>query len=185
MNDDLRFRIRFLTPFRVGSGYGRPGADAAIDLHDQLPADTLKGIMRATALQLGLAEPVRDAAFGTPATESPWNWGDAVAAWTPPALATRVRLDAHHTAVDDMLVTAEQVWAAEAEFTVRLAGACAVPGHDADEALALHRALLAVSGQATRSLGADRRRGLGQVRIRCLDLTPTRDDIARLLGVLA
>ena len=79
---------------------------------------------------------------------------------------------------------AEQIWTPQAEFSIRRMGRCVDPddpGGDPDRALALHQALLAVSGEATRSLGASRRRGMGWVTIHSLDTEPTRDQLARLL----
>jgi hypothetical protein len=52
----LGFTVTFHSPFRVGSTYARDGVDAALDRHDPLPPDHLKGLMRAAATGLlGLA----------------------------------------------------------------------------------------------------------------------------------
>ena len=45
----LGFTVTFHSPFRVGSAYARDGVDAALDRHDPLPPDHLKGLMRAAA----------------------------------------------------------------------------------------------------------------------------------------
>lgn len=175
---ELRFRIGFASPFRVSSGYGAPGVDATVDPHDPLPASSLKGVMRATAVELGIASALLDAVFGSPRRESPWSWSSAVpdGGWSRPQAVSRVALDEHHAATADMLVMSEQIAAGAADFAVSLAGRC-----DPRDLVA-HRTLLAVAGQATRSLGGERRRGLGWVQIRCTNYTPTRDDLSFLLG---
>ena len=48
----LGFTVSFYSPFRVGAAYARDGVDAALDQHDPLPPDHLKGLMRAAATGL-------------------------------------------------------------------------------------------------------------------------------------
>jgi hypothetical protein len=86
-----------------------------------------------------------------------------------------VRIGANHVAEDDMLGSAEQTLAGAATFTV------ARMGHVPAEDLALHLATLAISAQATRSLGANRRRGLGWVHITCQTRQPGPDQVRLLL----
>jgi CRISPR/Cas system CSM-associated protein Csm3 (group 7 of RAMP superfamily) len=164
----LRFTIEFAGPFRVSTGHARPGVDAAIDLADALPASSLKGLMRATTKRLlGTNHPHVERVFGSAKRPTSWEWDDAVpdaGGWAPPMRASRVRIGPDHIAEDDMLGIAEQTQSDTATFTVtqrfRL---------DAEE-LALHRIVLAVAARATRSLGANRRRGLGWVHISCADV---------------
>lgn len=177
---EMAFRIEFAAPFRVSTGAGADGVDVTVDPRDPLPSTSLKGVMRATAGQLfGRHAPLVGEVFGTPATESPWAWSRAVPVlgdWSRPRPASRVKLNSDHSAEHDMLVIAEQVDAAAAVFTVTQR--TPLP----PEALAQHRALLAVSAQATRSLGGNRRRGLGWVHISSPDGAPTRADIELLLA---
>ena len=63
--NELSFQVRFHGPFRVGTGHGREGVDAAIDPDDPLPASHLKGLMRASARKLLLpADSLLDEVFG-------------------------------------------------------------------------------------------------------------------------
>ncbi|GAB1512569.1 RAMP superfamily CRISPR-associated protein [Actinophytocola sp. KF-1] len=176
----VEFRIAFAAPFRVSTGHARPGVDAGIDRDTPLPATSLKGLMRATAGQLlGEKHPLVAAVFGSVHAPSPWSWSDATPAgdgWRKPVIASRVRIGEDHVADHDMLGSAEVTQAAAATFSITQCG------HLTDEALALHRALLAVAGQATRSLGANRRRGLGWVHITCTSDPPTEDTVRTLLA---
>jgi CRISPR/Cas system CSM-associated protein Csm3 (group 7 of RAMP superfamily) len=176
----LRFRVEFAGPFRVSAGHARPGVDAAIDLTDALPASSLKGVMRATAKQLlGDDHQHVAAVFGTPANPTPWEWEDAIpvdGAWRDPVRASRIHIGADHVAQNDMLGTAEQTQAAAATFAVHQRSRLA------DEQLRLHRIVLAVSAAATRTLGANRRRGLGWVHIRCDDVALDAEAISRFLS---
>ena len=183
---EIRFRVAFATPFRVASGYGAPGVDSTVDATDPLPASSLKGVMRATAVDLGLDLDLIKQVFGSAKRESPWAWSGAVPvdSWSAPQTASRVQLDEHHTATHDMLAMAEQIVAGAAEFTVTQRCRCGDGSVDEQQALDAHRALLSVSGQATRALGAGRRRGLGWVQIRCLTDTPTRESVGLLLGAV-
>ncbi|GAA4415677.1 hypothetical protein GCM10023148_12200 [Actinokineospora soli] len=164
----LRFQIVFHTPFRVSTGAAHAGIDAVIDRDDPLPATSLKGLMRATATALLGDAPIIAAVFGSPATPTPWRWSAATPdsdGWHTPKPAARVTIDPDtHTARPDMLGTAEQTGATSATFTV-------TPRHPLPtDTLDLHRLVLAVAGQATRSLGGNRRRGLGWVAITCPDI---------------
>lgn len=176
----VEFRVAFAAPFRVSAGHARPGVDERIDRDSPLPATSLKGLMRATAGQLfGEKHPLVAAVFGSPAAPSPWSWSEARPlgdVWKEPVIVSRVRIGEDHVADDDMLASAEVTQAGAATFTVTQ------HGHLTDDALALHRALLAVVGQATRSLGANRRRGLGWVHITCTSDPPTEDTVRTLLA---
>lgn len=161
----LEFAIRFHTPFRISTGYARPGFDAGVDAHRPLPSSSLKGAMRATALRL--LQPrsdVVDAVFGSTAAECPWLWHDAVpdGRWHETLPAARVAVDPHtHTARPDMFAVSEQIGADTARFTITQR----LPLDEATQRT--HRLVLAVAGQAIRSIGANRRRGLGWVTITC------------------
>lgn len=161
----LEFQVRFHTPFRVSTGHARPGFDAGVDAGRPLPSSSLKGVMRATALRL--LEPNNEVVyevFGSPRTECPWLWHDAVPdnGWHQARPAARIAVDSHtHAAKPDLFAVTEQIGAETARFTI-------AQRHPLDEAtLRTHSLVLAVAGQATRSLGADRRRGLGWVTVTC------------------
>lgn len=181
--DELRFVIDFLGPFRVSTGEAAPGIDATIDPCEPLPATSLKGVMRATAKRLlGERTPLVSAVFGAPGTPSPWHWSDAEARWHRPQVTARVQLDREtHTASPDMLALAEETWAERAEFRVTrigpLTGGSGLAGDPA-----VHVAVLAVAGRATRSLGAGRRRGVGWVHITCPDLALDRATVETFLS---
>lgn len=180
--DELRFVIDFLGPFRVSTGEAAPGIDATIDLSDPLPATSLKGVMRATAKRLlGENAPLVNAVFGGPGTPSPWHWSDADAHWLPPQITARVQLEREtHTASPDMLALAEETWVERAEFRVTRIGPLGGTGPTGDPAV--HMAVLAIAGRATRSLGAGRRRGVGWVHITCPDFALDRATVETFLS---
>jgi hypothetical protein len=181
----LGFTIRFHSPFRVGAAYARDGVDAAVDLDDPLPADSLKGLMRAAARELlGGDHRAAAAVFGTPASPSPWSWSAARPpgrGWSEADLSGsrhRVTIDpATHSAVKDHLVLGEQVWVPSARFEVTRTGyldAGDLP--EADHVLVLRCAAGGVHG-----LGAWRRRGLGWAGITPDEGDISEADVSRLL----
>lgn len=181
----LGFTITFHSPFRVGAAYARDGIDAAIDMEDPLPADSLKGLMRAAAGELlGGNHRAVAAVFGTAARPSPWSWSAAKPPgrdWSPADLSGsrhRVTIDpATHSAVKDHLVVGEQVWVASARFEVTRTGHLDASSlTEADHALVLRCAAGGVHG-----LGAWRRRGLGWVGIAPDTGEISEADVSRLL----
>ena len=187
-NRPLTFEIVFHGPFRVATGRatGR-GADAGIDRSQPLPAESLKGLMRASArILLGCGRedehPLIGEVFGVEARPSPWGWEAAVPAsgsWPDPVLSARVRIDGRtHAAVEDHLATVEQIWLTEpAVFQVEPLGV--IPPAALDD----HRLLLRAAACGIHSLGADRRRGLGWVTVTCTSDPLTDADITRLHGM--
>lgn len=181
----LSFTVTFYSPFRVGAAYARDGVAAALDPDDPLPADHLKGLMRAAAGQL-LADrdhPAILEVFGSARSPSPWSWTHATPtsgngtpnAWDPPSRRHRVKIDEDsHSAVKDHLVLAEQTWAPAARFTVSRAGML-VPGGLPE---AVHATLLRCAAAGVHGLGAWRRRGLGWAGITPDDGQVTADDVA-------
>jgi hypothetical protein len=179
----LGFTVSFYSPFRVGSAYARDGVDAALDQHDPLPADHLKGLMRAAAT--GLLGPGRVVAdvFGSTRTPSPWSWssatldGQAQDRWDI-SRRHRVAIDkGKHSALKDQLVLGEQAWAPAARFEISRAGILdAGPLAEADHVLILRCAAAGVHG-----LGAWRRRGLGWAGITPDDGPVSAADVQRLL----
>lgn len=181
----LAFTITFYSPFRVGAAYASDGVHVAIDREDPLPADHLKGVMRAAAADLfgdhrhwAVAE-----VFGSTAAPSPWSWSAATPAGASDQWAFgrrhRVRIDLEtHSAMKDHLVLGEQAWAASAQFTVTGSGAAQPgPGLAEDE----HVRILRCAAAAVHGLGAWRRRGLGWVGITPNDAEITSQDVLALL----
>lgn len=167
----IEFSVAIHSGFRVGAAYGRDGVDLAVDVEDPLPATHLKGIMRASAVELvtllDVAPELFDVVFGSVAMPSSWSWSGARpragAEWT---VSTRHRVEIDPVAGaarKDHLVRAHRVDTRAATFAVhRLHG-------DSDGTfggLAAEEALLRVSARYTHHLGAWRRRGWGWVDIR-------------------
>jgi hypothetical protein len=180
----VAFTVSFYSPFRVGSAYARDGVDAALDQHDPLPPDHLKGVMRAAAVSLlGQASAVREV-FGSHRKPSPWSWSSAAPGGQAPAdgwtvsRRHRVTIDpGTHSARKDHLVLGEQAWTPAARFEVSRMGLldpAALP--EADHVLVLRCAAAGVHG-----LGAWRRRGLGWVGITPEDGPVSPADVQRLL----
>jgi RAMP superfamily len=189
----LGFTVSFYSPFRVGAAYARDGVDAALDTHDPLPPDHLKGVMRAAAVSLlgpDRAGGPRDhwvvrEVFGSPRVPSPWSWSSAIPDGDPGqgwsvTRRHRVTIDPDtHSAVKDHLVLGEQAWAPAARFRISWVGLLEAGAlAEADHALVLRCAAAAVHG-----LGAWRRRGLGWVGITPDDGTVSAADVGRLLAL--
>lgn len=161
----IDFTITFHAPFRVARGQGGDGTHDTVDERDPLPATSLAGVMRATAKSLlGSEHEAIGEVFGSDSRPSPWRWSAArpMYRWHEAVPAARVRIDqGTGTAHDQMLVLSDHTGADQATFSItkfrRLAP------EDIDK----HKAVLKVAAQATRSLGAWRRRGFGWVGIRC------------------
>lgn len=165
---ELAFLVQFHGPFRVGTGRGRDGVDAALDLHDPVPASHLKGVMRASAREV-MGDVGLDEVFGGQGSGSPWAWDSAyplVGDWQDlaPRVAARISIDdGMGTARPDHLQLAAQLWPPagfRARFTVVLAGP--LPA----ERRLWHEAVLRLAARATTALGGQRRRGLGWVTVR-------------------
>jgi CRISPR/Cas system CSM-associated protein Csm3 (group 7 of RAMP superfamily) len=183
----VRFVVTFYGGFRVATGYAGGLANDTVDPADPLPGSALKGLMRAAA-RLILAPqpgqrplPERDhplvrQVFGAARSPSPWNWGDATPT-EPPELTTRahVRVDEAGSAKHDMLRFAQEVWLRTAQFDI------VQHAHVPDPAA--HHRLLACAAQAVKSIGGDRRRGLGWVSIRSTEHPVSRQDAQTLLGL--
>jgi hypothetical protein len=183
------FTISFYSPFRVGAAYARDGVDAALDEHDPLPADHLKGLMRAAAVSLLSPgdddDRVVGQVFGSSRAPSPWSWssatldGQAEQRWSI-SRRHRVAIDPdRHSALKDQLVLGEQAWAPAARFQVSRMGLL-----DADAlAEADHVLVLRCTAAAVHGLGAWRRRGLGWVGITPDDGEVSAAEVERLLAL--
>lgn len=161
----LGFTITFHTPFRVARGQGGDGSHDTVDERDPLPASSLAGVMRATARSLlGSEHEVVNAVFGSDSHPSPWRWSAArpMDRWHATVPAARVRIDQETgTAHDQMLAISDHTGGDQASFSITKFRRVA------PEDLGKHKAVLKIAAQATRSLGAGRRRGFGWVGIRC------------------
>lgn len=183
----LRFYIALHSRFRVGAAYPRDGIDQAADLGNPIPADHLKGLMRASASELvtwgAVSEKLVDEVFGTAAHHSPWAWSGAVIEYTQwiPGLRHRVKIDSGSgTAQPDNLAVAEEVGYAPLGVHPPITFTVSTLGRDPD-GLAAHTTLLRTAARNIKHLGAWRRRGLGWVGIDVLnDVTGVNDDL-RLL----
>ena len=175
----LSFTVTFHSPFRVGSSYARDGVDAALDRHDPLPPDHLKGLMRASATDLlGLRPAEVDEVFGSPQNPSPWSWSSAHPDedWEF-SFRNRVEIDrVSRSAVKDHLVLGEQAWAGQARFEVTRVGALT------DGAADRHILILRCAASAVHSLGSWRRRGLGWVGV-VPDGPVSAEDVTALLSL--
>ena len=98
----LSFTITFHSPFRVGAAYARDGIHATVDPDDALPADHLKGVMRAAAAQLlgSPGHPAIGAVFGSTRAPSPWAWSHATPLGQPDWVVTR----RHRVTIDELCV---------------------------------------------------------------------------------
>lgn len=176
---ELTFTITFHGPFHIATGGNRDGI-TTIDAKDPLPATSLKGVMRASAKRLLNEESTLvKRIFGSGRAPTPWRWSPAVPderGWAKPQPTARVSIDSNTgTARTDMLAFSEHTHAVQASFHVTQNGFLD------EEQLTLHRSALAVSGQAIRSIGGLRRRGLGWVSVQCTSHAPGLDDVRRLL----
>lgn len=180
----LGFTVTFHSPFRIGAAYASDGVGAALDRDDPLPADSLKGVMRAAATELlGKDHPAVSEVFGSPGRPSAWAWSSAIPSQQPKVdQRHRVSIDpAKRAACKEALVLGQQAWMPTATFEVSRLGLFLSDGlTEADHILILRCAAAGVHG-----LGAWRRRGLGWVGITSNDgaVAVTAEDVARLLGL--
>lgn len=177
----LDFIVTFHSPFRVGSAYARDGVDAALDRHDPLPPDHLKGLMRAAGSDLlGLPPALIHQVFGSPDAPSPWSWSSAQPAgetWDF-SFRHRVMIDpGTHSASKDHLVLGEQAWVGQARFSIERTGA--IP----ETASGTHVLVLRCAASAVHALGSWRRRGLGWAGIVPDDGPVTVREVAELMDL--
>lgn len=163
------FTVTFHSRFRVGGPYGIDGVDLTVDPEDPLPADHLKGVLRAAADSLVgagfVSASLVDEVFGTPRQPCPWTWlrAEADDGSYDVTNRNRVCIDVTtHAGTKDMLVTGAQAWTDTASF--------AVIQLDPVVNIDRQQALLRLAARHTHHIGSWRRRGLGWVTI-----TPAED----------
>lgn len=169
--------MAFLTWFRVGAAYPLDGLDLSVDHDDPVPADHVRGLMRAEArwlvsLGVGTDRLVAEV-FGTSGSPGAWAWGP-VQPTQPWRFEHRHRVaidDATHAARGDQLVAGEVAWAPEADL--RITQVRHVP------VVADHERLLRLAACSVHHIGSWRRRGLGAVRV-TTDPPPCEADIKEL-----
>ncbi|MCB0990942.1 MAG: hypothetical protein KDB16_08190 [Acidimicrobiales bacterium] len=176
----ISFDIHFHSPFRISSGLAAPGVDAAVDPQQPIPESSIKGVMRAGAVRLGVRRALIDAVFGTPSAPSPWAW-QPVTFVSAPVTSRRARTPINPqtgTVRPGALLIAEEVWCDRAAFTIdqRL--------HLSADDVRTHRAVLVLAGRSVRSLGATRNRGLGWVSIAPNEPAEHDGDVDLMLSLL-
>lgn len=147
-------------PYRVATGSANRGLDAVVD-RERIPATSLKGVMRAAAVEILALDPSTiSRIFEGDGQGSPWSWSDILLPEGDECLVrNRVRIPINPdtgVAADGGLFLAEEMWVrGDLSFSVELFGAADDPAGDAR--------LLAASAMAVKGLGSSRRRGLGWV----------------------
>lgn len=164
MNAVLEFEIEFYGPFRVATGLAAREADISVDLQNQLPATSLKGLMRDAAhIHLGLDEAIIDEVFGSTKAASPWSWTQG-ALVSSKRSRTRVRIDPERGIVErGALIVSEELWVAGKERGhFQIIQRLRIDEADRRDS---HAAILQASAAAVHSIGSDRKRGFGWVSI--------------------
>lgn len=165
--------IRFVTPFRIGTGRPGRGVDEVVDREEPLRGDSIKGVLRAEARWLlpgsGKGDhPFVQAVFGSQRAPSPWNFEltpKTTAIYTERA---NVALDDRRRALDGTLHVKEEVALAEATLTLtphrRITNA-GIPPTVMTAPRVCHEALLRVCVVAAEKLGQRRTRGMGWIGV--------------------
>ena len=165
----LRFSITFHQPFLISSGQSGGGLDAVARPDRLVPAESLKGAMRAAATHVLDVKPTYVCqVFGSEgARQSSWAWTDA-----GPDTAfvrhsrSRNRLGVGRTVTAESLAFTEEIWqrpGEKASFVVEPLVSLTA------EDMALHHAILIGSAHAVTALGQWRNRGMGTVTLRLTD----------------
>jgi hypothetical protein len=154
----IALTLHFHTASRIATGRAARGLDAVLD-HERIPASSLKGLMRAAAVEILALPPSRVAAvYGSAGQGSPWAWNDiALPSGDGKRITTRVRIPIDPVtgvAREGGMFHAEELWLQD-PVTCTVDQTRMVPDAD-DQAL-----VLAASAMAVKGIGASRRRGLG------------------------
>jgi len=159
------FQVEFLGPFRVATGNTVSGFDVAVS-DDPLPSTSLKGAMRATARRLiGAGHPLIAEVFGSEGDGGAWAWTSADFSQCSLSLSGRSRIaidPATKTVVESALVRAQHYEVTNAATAIfHVEPLQRVPESRVDD----HLVLLRASALGTQSVGSDRNRGFGWVRV--------------------
>ena len=184
---ELRFTVRFHAPFLIGSGQSGAGLDDT-SRNRPLPAESLKGAMRAAARVLDVPSPTISEIYGQPGSvtkttgQGAWSWTDA-----GPDEAferhsrSRNRVDpATGTVHPQALVFTEEIW--QRPGTIVTFAVEPLHALTPDRATA-HSAVLIACGYAVTGLGQWRNRGMGAVTIRPTQAVDPKEVAARLEAV--
>lgn len=194
--DVIKVTVLFHGPFRVATGVATPGTDETVNREDLLPASSLKGLMRASAVRLLPHRPeLIHRTFGlrrrvgprTPTEGQEWA-DDAATSASPLAVARAdddwdgsspwhwsaadlggVRiLPRARIAVDPRSGAARRDFLAIGEEVWAGRGEFVITrtGHLDSHTRDIHRTVLACAAAGVHGLGGDRRRGLGWVTFR-------------------
>lgn len=173
----ITFDMDFFGPFHVSTGVPSEGMDSPIDLTCPLPSTTLKGLMRAEAVErLGIKGRLVDEIFGRATTSSTgdlqrsspgaWQWSDATFARLTATPYARIAVDEHGLTRQGFLAFGMHAWASGGTFTVE-------PKWLLDaRTVAQHSVILRACAASVSTLGGDRRRGSGWVSITAGPWTP-------------
>lgn len=162
---DLRFSIRFFSPFLSATGHADGGYDATVDPTRPLSESTLKGAMAHAAEHvLRASAEARARVFGRDGRdgEGGWTWilGEHEYADQSTATRHRVSIDSDtHTAEQDQLLKARVALLKRAEFEI-IAKPTRRSQPEPWEAV-----LLTAAARSVHRLGAQGARGLGWVGI--------------------
>ena len=152
--------ITFYSPFHVATGTPSRGFDSTINPDDPLPASSLKGVMRANAARLlGSNHPLVESTFGKAGQPSPWSWGMAKVAQHETIRRARIKLGVDGIIEDGLLMQAEVSSAPGAAFEIMQREYLDDVQRDRQVVL------LSVAARAVRSIGSDRNRGYGWVKM--------------------
>lgn len=152
----IHVQVTMHGPFRVSTGVAAHGLDAVVD-PERIPASSLKGVMRAAAVEiLGIGPERLTRIFGGGGDASPWAWND-LRLPEDRQITTRVRIPIESesgAAAKGGLFHAQEAWVAQpVNFEIEQVAATTDPAADA--------LILAAAARAVKGLGASRRRGLG------------------------
>lgn len=166
----ITFTITLHGPFHIATGVAADGIDTPIDLSCPLPATSLKGLMRAEAVErLHVRQEYVDEIFGRSTTDpdgdpqrsapGAWQWSDASFEKVIPAPYARISVDERGLTKQGFLAFGTQAWATDGWFSVE-------PRVRLDDVVRTrHTVILRACARSVSTLGGDRRRGSGWISI--------------------
>lgn len=174
----LSFSMRTLSPALTSTGHPLDGFDVVTDVDEPLDGRTLKGLIKATCrTHLGVPDAQIDEIFGTTTATSMWSFDVGPPANSMAVHTARVQIGEGGTAVKDMLVLARAV-----DFDglrLDLSPSPLLLDSQRSKQLQRHAIILTAATLSLRSIGSQRRRGVGWVEV-----TPVAaDDLALVCGL--